>query len=427
MRLDTASILKRFFFCEQALIVAEAGWVASIPQFDIKTLVPRFLWEDAMVGNALRDRVFELHYPSRLMTLGDDSALISVMQWAIHAPSAEAFILSLAKVLKPAFLTAYRQYLEEVDEIADGPSLRFMRSAVEDKTLQIAILEQFATEMLSTAPDKREQAEHWCAALAAQLEAVGGLTLTTPKTITPDPSDLDAVGRTPFVLAEKPARDARFFQCRFYWPDVVDPTFPYGEGMELQLRSAISHINEVWAVEAAGAGLHAFSQELGWEFTFEAARWCYDEARHARMGWDRLQRWGFAPAEIPLGRYIYDSGRPHGALYLLAMLAYFETKNIGKKNQRARAFAEYQDSTSQHDMEFDWADETIHASYGAKWLEALRVARPDDVPDFDEIRKRCNQFVAEVVATCTEKERDAIREVANALIQKAERLATANN
>lgn len=182
MRLDTASILKRFFFCEQALIVAEAGWVASIPQFDIKTLVPRFLWEDAMVGNALRDRVFELHYPSRLMTLGDDSALISVMQWVIHAPSAEAFILSLAKVLKPAFLTAYRQYLEEVDEIADGPSLRFMRSAVEDKTLQIAILEQFATEMLSTAPDKREQAEHWCAALAAQLEAVGGLTLTTPKT-----------------------------------------------------------------------------------------------------------------------------------------------------------------------------------------------------------------------------------------------------
>lgn len=49
-------------------------------------------------------------------------------------------------------------------------------------------------------------------------------------------------------------------------------------------------------------------------------------------------------------------------------------------------------------MEFDWADETIHASYGAKWLEALHVARPDDVPDFDEIRKRCNQFVAEVVA-----------------------------
>jgi hypothetical protein len=43
------------------------------------------------------------------------------------------------------------------------------------------------------------------------------------------------------------------------------------------------------------------------------------------------------------------------------MLGYFETKNIGRKRERAPAFHEMGDATSEIDMEFDWADETLHA------------------------------------------------------------------
>ena len=62
------------------------------------------------------------------------------------------------------------------------------------------------------------------------------------------------------------------------------------------------------------------------------------------------------------------------------MLHYFETKNIGKKTKRAEAFASYDDKLSQHDMDFDWADETIHAAYGHRWLDALRALQPDACP-----------------------------------------------
>ncbi len=95
MRLDTASVLKRLFFCEETLIVSQAGWLLSIASFDIKTTLPRLFWEDAMTANALRDRVFELHYPSRLMTIGEDEALIAVLQAAADAPSVEAYICSI--------------------------------------------------------------------------------------------------------------------------------------------------------------------------------------------------------------------------------------------------------------------------------------------------------------------------------------------
>ena len=50
-------------------------------------------------------------------------------------------------------------------------------------------------------------------------------------------------------LVQEPARDERYFLSSFYWPDIVDPSYAYGHGVRLQLRSAISHLNEVWAVD----------------------------------------------------------------------------------------------------------------------------------------------------------------------------------
>ena len=131
-----------------------------------------------------------------------------------------------------------------------------------------------------------------------------------------------------------------------------------------------------------------------------------------------------ADNEIPLGTYIYDSARGQAPIYLLGMLSYFETKNIGKKTQRAKAFAEFNDQVSQHDMEFDWADEIIHANYGTRWIGALREAEPDAVPDFNELRDQCNELVDAIIATATDQERTEIRQVAQAMIQKAESFAS---
>jgi hypothetical protein len=100
------------------------------------------------------------------------------------------------------------------------------------------------------------------------------------------------------------------------------------------------------------------------------------------------------------------------------MLHYFETKNIGKKNDRAASFASYHDDVSQHDMEFDWADETIHAHYGAKWLKVLREKIPD-LPDTDAIHERCDMLVNSLVETATDADRREIHAIAQRMIDKA--------
>ncbi|MBK8049869.1 MAG: DUF455 family protein [Anaerolineales bacterium] len=419
MRLDAARILKRYFFCERALILSQSGWLAAIDSFDVKTLLPAFSWQDAMIANALRERVFELRFPNRMMEIGDDSPLIEVFDAARHAPNAGAFVLSLARVFKPALLAAYREYEQLADPLADGPILREIRMAISEKSEQIAALTSMAQALLRSAPDQAAEAAAWVAELGLRLLQTGGVAVEPPH---PALNSGPVPGQKSFKLAEVTARDARFHRCRYYWPDVTDPAFPYGDGIRLQLRSAVSHFNEVWAVETGGAILDAFGEELGWEFIYDAARWTYDESRHTRMGYERLQSWGYQPEEIPLGSYIYDSALGQEPYIRLGMLHYFETKNIGKKTKRAEAFASYQDKVSQHDMDFDWADETIHAAYGHRWLDALRALYPERVPDIDTIRQRCDELVAHEVKSATPADQAEINAIAQAMIDKAERL-----
>ncbi len=419
-RLDTGAILKRFFFCEEALIRGQAGWIAAIAPHEAKLAVPRFVWEDALTAGELRRRVFELRYPSRLMEIGDDAPLIHLYEDARHAPHAAAYLHALAHALIPALGEAYRAYLAVADDLGDGPTRRFLALAADEKERQAGELASLVEAMLAAEPGARDAAERWTSAVRDRLKAVGGVTLETPR-------DGDAPGplpdAVPFVLAQTPSRDPRFHRGRFYWPDNVDPSYPYGDGIGLQLRSAVSHLNEVWAVETAGAILEAFAAPLGWDFVADAARWLYDESRHTLMGWTRLRDWGFAPAELPLGSYIYDSAHGQDPLYRLGMLHFFETKNIGKKTKRAEAFGAYGDKASQHDMEFDWADEGMHAAYGKHWLVELVKARGLPPETLDSIHDRCSALVEAVVTTATEAEVADIRAATARLLAHAQDLA----
>src|SRR4029453_4275541 len=109
-------------------------------------------------------RVLELRFPNRLMEAGEDAPLISLFEAGRHAPSAEAFILSLAQVFKPALLAGYQLYLAQADEIADGPTLRILRQAVQDKPEKTRELESGAAKMLPATPAGGGRAEAWTAA-----------------------------------------------------------------------------------------------------------------------------------------------------------------------------------------------------------------------------------------------------------------------
>jgi len=423
MRHDVAQLLKRFFFCERSLLVTAAAWIPAVGPLEIKIGLARFIWQSAETAHALRNRVFELRFPSRtLEEQGTDHALIELLNGVKDSPSVPAFLLAMGKVLLPALRDAYREYLEGSDTIADGPTHRFLTLALSDKNEQIANFEKWADSALSQDPQSREAALAWAQTVSARLSGVGGVGVAPAPLVSPAWEPLP--GAKAFVIPGRPARDPRFWPCRFYWPDVVDPAYPYGEGLQLQIRSAISHLNEVWAIETGGVILNSFADVLPWEWIHNSARWTFDEARHCQMGYQRLMGWGFEPSEIPLGTYIYESASGQDPIYRLGMLYFFETKNIRHKPARAQLFRSYGDSVSEHDMDFDWADETIHAGYGRHWLKELLVARGQDPAAHEQVRERCMQLVADCVRTATPGEVAALRKVADALVAKAVQMSS---
>jgi hypothetical protein len=425
MRLDTAQILKRFFFCERALLVSQASWLPLIGSLEIKTGLPRFIWQSAQTAHELRNRVFELRFPNRMMEEErPDAGLIGLFNNLKDAPSVAAFLHAAATVLTPALREVYQVYLAESDRIADGPTHRFLSQALLDKSEQENTLRRWAETALDEEPDGRDEAIRWTRLLEARLAGLGGVGTDAAVASTPA---APIPGSHPYRIPDKPARDPRFWPCRFYWPDNVDAEFPYGDGIRLQLRSAISHLNEAWAVETGGLILSAFADVLPWEWIRVAARWTYDESRHCRMGYERLMAWELSPREIPLGTYIYESARGQEPIYRLGMLYFFETKNIRHKPARTRMFHSYRDALSEHDMDFDWADEAIHASYGKHWLKELLAVRGEDPNGYERVRERCGELVSEYVRTATSEEVAGLKRVATALIERATRRAPAHS
>lgn len=412
LRIDTATVLRRYFHLERALILTCAGWIPPVARLETKAALAEAAWQMSLTANELRGRVFELRYPERVLEREPDVALIDLFEGSLNAPDANSLLRALGEVLLPALRESYTTYLRLSDPVADGPTYRFLHLAAEEKATHAR---RFAELASTEAPTP--QGERWVRATAAALRELGGVAVEAPPAVTAS-KKAEAVA---FRLAEQPARDDRYFRCSFYWPDNFDPAFPYGEGARLQLRTAVSHLNEVWAVETAGAILVGLGPALGWDYILDAARWCYDESRHMRMGALRLESWGFEPAEVPLGSFIYEACAGEDIIYRLGMLSFFETKNIGKKAQRAQTFGSIGDVSSQRDMEFDWADEAIHAGYGRRWLpEALAYRGRQE--DWRAVLKHCEDLVVRRVARATAAEKEAILRQAEKLSALADAL-----
>jgi hypothetical protein len=387
-RVDTAQVLTRFHFISRAIALACGGWIAATPKLETKAALARAAWQHVLAGDSFRERVFELRYPNRFLEEGADAPLIRVVEAGIDASDADAFLAGLAGALLPDYAKRLTAFLAQTDELDDGPTVRIVRQALADVDEQRAALD----------PGPGSDTDSWPGHVRQALETLEPLT------------------GTPFRLAEQPARDDAYFPSSFYWPDAIVPGYPYGDGVALQIRSAVSHLNEVWAVDTAGAILHGLAPELGWEWIRDAGRWTYDEARHMLMGKRRLESWGFPAHTIPLGAYIYEACAGQDPLYRLGMLGYFETKNIGRKRERAAAFHVMGDTTSEIDMEFDWADETLHAEYGRRWLKDLLERRGEDPESWPAVLERCEQLVAARIEQATDEERERIAAAAEALV-----------
>ncbi|MDQ3619197.1 MAG: hypothetical protein M3391_03605, partial [Actinomycetota bacterium] len=85
-------------------------------------------------------------------------------------------------------------------------------------------------------------------------------------------------------------------------------------------------------------------------------------------------------------------------------------------------FGRIGDQISRRDMDFDWADEAIHAGYGRRWIKALLDAEGDGGRSWHEIVARCEALVQQRIAGRTPEEEGITRSAAARLIERSKHL-----
>ena len=422
---DSADVLKRYYLVQRELVLAQAGWLPGVEHWGSKILIPELLWQDQLTAKELRERVLELRYPERRIAPGDDAPLLELWQRFRDAPNGLAFVEGLRQVLKPALRDAYQGYLGVADHLDDGPTVRILSQAIEDIDGQLERWAEALKDAAEACPDDMQTAAKWVKGLRSIEKDLRRLLSATRDSHAVPAFDPAAHGGKPFAISRTGKRDRRFNPILFGWPDSLDPSRGPGEGFQLQIRQASHHVNEIWAAEMAAACIFDLADQAPPEFLDDAARWCYDEIRHCRMGYTRLRNWGFKMNEMPMGSFSYDAGAEVDAVTRLGIIFYFESTYIHTKSLRMKLFGEFGDKVSSHDMDFDWADEQIHAHYGTRWLKYF-LDQTNDVRKPIDFRAQSEACIKRMRDNATAKDREDTERLFQQTMKRAKELALAS-
>lgn len=374
---DASAILKRFYIVERQMMRAFAGWMINTSNVELKFFLAGELWLCSQHADSLRTRVLELRYPRRDVDKKWDAEVIAFTEEVIKAANLSEFMAGAYDVVFSGLVSDIHEYLERADMLDDAPTVYRLRHILLDTEARIErAREQHDLYLIHPSPPAE-----WRDYLGRSLASIGRLSGLGVRN--PVPADHPAAGRPQFTIPQTVERDQRFKPSLFHLPHenkfdkAGAAAWKRIESLDkrvaMQVWSAISHFNEIWAAEVPASVLFDL-QNQPWDFYLDLARWSYDESRHSMMGYRALQGWGWdVPALIPYGNALYNALSHLPAAQRLALLYYYEEGLLrsGTKQIEIQILESAGDEGSIQDMDYDWADEAIHVSYGFKWLRHL--------------------------------------------------------
>ncbi len=405
-RVENAStILKRFYVAERQLMRTLAAWFVGTSQWDLKRQLSEDMWQTAQHADVLRTRVLELRYPRRDVDRKYDPDVLALLAEAAKATDSHEFIAGAYGVLLPALIAGYEAYLERSDPLDDAPTIYRLRHILADKLAQAERMGALARRV---GGGDRASDQTWRDYLRRWVDAIGGIDGLGRRA--EPPTDHPCAGRPAYDVPRSVQRDARWRPALFHLPhenkydtagrDAWKRIEALDKRVAMQVWSAISHFNEIWAAEVPASVMWDLDGET-WAFYMDLARWSWDETRHSTMGWRALEGWGWdVPDLIPWAHGLYNALGNVPARQRLALLYYYEEGLLrtGTKQIEIKILESAQDDGSTHDMDYDWADEAIHVNFGYTWLKHLLG---DDKAGREELKRltdEARQIMADFIA-----------------------------
>jgi uncharacterized protein DUF455 len=341
---DNAIRFSNYFHVLRELVHFTNGWMPLEPSWERKHALGDHVHDDARALTKIKRRLYELRHPSEYP--GSPTAeLEGLLERLANAASVSEFEQVAYGQAKPALIRAMRIHLDNLDPVADEPSLRLLTQVVERQERHV-----------------RELSDR-----SASFDADIG---TFPVKLRTQPRELR-------ILAplEEPVRDE--------FVEVTETGDPY-LSRDLYVNGAENHVPvereeqqhffhglmdaELSAAELMARNSHEHP-EMPWDFHVDMARQNWDEVRHARLH-DLLMKdelgcaWGDFPVGFSYFKSIY-------AYDLLGRLCLFngtsEQRAMWRHSHRRKTLMEL--GQARVAMVFDYllADEVPHVHNGVRW------------------------------------------------------------
>ncbi len=339
-----------YFHLLRELVHLSCGWLPLVPEFEAKYRLGDHVHDDARAISKVKRRLYELRHPSDYP--GSPGPELSAVLDRLSAAGDPREYLRLAYGdAKPLLARALRIHLENLDPVADEPSLRILRQV-------LARQERHVEEMAALAELPGE---------ASRIADLGAL-----------PIELKAPRRELRVLPplEEPARDAfievtpegdPFLARELYVNDPELNHVPIEPEEQRHFFHALMDA-ELCAAELMARNSHEHP-EMPWDFHVDMARQVWDEVRHARLH-DLLMkqelgcRWG----DYPLGFSYFKSIYAHDLLGRLALFnSTSEQGAMWRHSRRRKVLLERGQERIAQVFDYLLADEVPHVHNGVRW------------------------------------------------------------
>ena len=189
-------------WAEQQLSAALGGWVATIPELDVKAILGPHCYQHAWHADLWRQRLPELREPNEDRAEPANDSFAAFMQELTSPEDPDATIEKLVgvyRVLVPHLLATYSFHQRVTSDIADAPTVRILKFMIDDDVEQLICGEMLIQDLARTAK-LRTRAGKWQTHLDVLLAKSGGVagehTLGgRPRIVTPPKAVLGAALR----------------------------------------------------------------------------------------------------------------------------------------------------------------------------------------------------------------------------------------
>jgi hypothetical protein len=366
---ETVARLKRHHYALRRLHAVVIARLTGEPVYELKMAFSYHAWLCAELVTALRQRVGELREPPLGLEQVPHAALEVLFDEIQAAPTRAELLLGLYEVVLPGLRSGLERHGREAHLLADQPTVRLCRFAVQDLDDMLAYGRQAITSLVTAGT--RTRTAQWISRLREWIAAAGDLDGCAPQTGEVPPRIHSAVPR---AYDGRPRRDARF-------PDpynlgvnaevfLYDPAQPADAKVLMMFYKRLREID----VPEMMASILTETRDKPWAYYRDLTRQLWDEARHAMMGEVGFVSVGVDWPHRVMVNFTWSLGlntqltpkERHAVLYFIEQGLMAKT---GKRHEWEVSLIA-QNPLAANFQDFDWADEVLHARIGRDWYLA---------------------------------------------------------